>query len=260
MRCATAIWNYEEPGCDLADLIDEFAGFGYDTISLGSWQLARLDARAVADHLCARGLQATMHCTFDTPVDDVCRMAGVLGDLLLTCTYDAVHVTDSRGTRYDLMTMLPALRRLLDATAGSAVRLGIEDFPLDQEALAFYRADLEALLASPRFGMLVDVGHMNMRLRQWPCYGGCSIAEYLARLPLRVWEVHLHDNSGGRDEHGHFGMGNVDFPAVAKGLKAIGFEGVSTIEIAPSFHGSTPRQSKPRAAESLSLWRAIWKA
>jgi sugar phosphate isomerase/epimerase len=86
------------------------------------------------------------------------------------------------------------------------------------------------------------------------------VGEYLARLPLPVWEVHLHDNSGDRDEHGHFGLGNVDFAAVAAGLKAIGFSGVSTIEIAPSFHGKTPAESKPLSAESLAQWKDMWEA
>jgi sugar phosphate isomerase/epimerase len=90
-------------------------------------------------------------------------------------------------------------------------------------------------------------------------FEGVSVAEYLQRVPLPVVEVHLHDNNGERDEHGPFGLGNVDFDEVGEALKAIDFAGVSTIEIAPSFHGSTPADSKPHARASLATWRAIWE-
>jgi sugar phosphate isomerase/epimerase len=86
-----------------------------------------------------------------------------------------------------------------------------------------------------------------------------SVADYIGRLPLPIVEVHLHDNNGQKDEHGHFGLGNIDFGEVAAALKSVGFDGVSTIEIAPSFHGSTPAESKPRARESLERWKAIWE-
>jgi sugar phosphate isomerase/epimerase len=257
MRWAAAVWNYEEPGVALEDLLDEFAGFGCDTVALSSEQLGTMDQARTAVHLRRRGLPATLHCTFETPADKVCRFAGLLGDLLLACTWDPIRVTDSRGTRYDVSEMVPLLQRVLAATGNA--RIGIEDFPLDREALDFYRRDLEPLLASPRFGMLVDIGHLNLRLAEWPSLRGVSAGEYLRRLPLPVWEVHLHDNRGKHDEHGHFGMGTVDFPAVAEGLHAIRFEGVSTIEIAPSFHGSTPRESKPHLVESLVRWKEIWR-
>lgn len=257
MRWAAAAWNYEEPGVALEDLLDEFAGFGCDTVALSSEQFPSMDQARIAAHLRRRGLPATLHCVFETPVDVICAFADLLGELLLACTWDPIRVTDSRGTRYDLAGMVPVLQRVLSATAGT--RVGIEDFPLDREALDFYRRDLEPLLASSRFGMLADIGHLNLRRTEWPSLRGVSVGEYLRRLPLPVWEVHLHDNHGTRDEHGHFGMGTVDFRAVAEGLRSIGFDGVSTIEIAPSFHGSTPRESKPRLVESLARWKDIWK-
>jgi len=258
MHYAPAIWNYEEPGVDLLDLIDQFAHMGYDTISFGSWELLRSGPQRIASHLRDRGLHTVMHGNFDTAVGDVLRLCELLGDLLLTCTFDAAQTQDSRGTLYDVPRMAPYLAELLSGTEGTDLRIGVEDFPLDQAGLDYYRAGLEPLLGSERYGMLVDVGHLNMRLRKWPCYEGASVGEYLARLPLPVWEVHLHDNNGERDEHGHLGLGNIDFGQVATGLKAIGFAGVSTIEIAPGFHGASPQESKPRSAESLRQWKGLW--
>lgn len=63
---------------------------------------------------------------------------------------------------------------------------------------------------------------------------------------------------GDRDSRGHLGFGNLPFEEVAAGLKAIGFDGISTIEIAPSFHGSTPAASRPHARDSLARWRGLF--
>jgi sugar phosphate isomerase/epimerase len=174
-------------------------------------------------------------------------------------TFDAAMVRDTRGRLYDTARMVPMLSDLIAMSEGTQLRVGVEDFPLDEAALDACRADLEPLLACPRYGILIDVGHLNIRLCTDADHRGVSVAEYFARVPLPVVEVHLHDNSGSRDEHGHFGLGNIDFGEVARALKAIDFQGVSTIEIAPSFHGSTPAESKPHSRASLAAWQALWE-
>ena len=50
MRYATAIWNYWTPDTSLAELVEEFAGFGYDTISFSTAQLKTLEPRQLRDH------------------------------------------------------------------------------------------------------------------------------------------------------------------------------------------------------------------
>ena len=106
--------------------------------------------------------------------------------------------------------------------------------------------------------MLVDVGHMNLRLHSEGYFHGITPGEYFARIPVPILEVHLHDNKGDDDRHGHIGFGDVDFTAVARGLRATGFDGISTIEICPLFHGSKPPESRPRVRESLDTWRKLW--
>ena len=88
-----------------------------------------------------------------------------------------------------------------------------------------------------------------------PYFSALTPSEYLARLPVPLIEVHVHDNAGDQDSHSPLGSGNIPFEAVAQGLHGIGFDGVSTIEIAPSFHGSSPEESRPRAKDSLEQWR-----
>lgn len=262
MRYATAIWNYVEPDVGLTDLIEEFVGFGYDAISFSSTQLPRLEeqeACEIASLIAERGLAVTLHCSFDITSADVERALGLFGEALHAMTFDAAMVWETRGGLYDAARMAPMLSDVIAMSDGTQLRVGVEDFPLDDAALDFYRSDLEPLLTCPRYGILIDVGHLNMRLNGGGYFEGVSVAEYLARVPLPVVEVHLHDNSGDRDEHGHFGSGNIDFEEVARVLKAIDFRGVSTIEICPGMHDSTPEESKPHSRASLAAWKALWE-
>lgn len=55
--------------------------------------------------------------------------------------------------------------------------------------------------------------------------------EYFAALPLQLLEVHLSDNDGVEDQHLPLGRGNVDFKAVARGLRNINFDRFMTIEM-----------------------------
>jgi sugar phosphate isomerase/epimerase len=261
MRYANAIWNYAEPGQPVLDVAGEFADLGYDAISFSSTQLARLreEAEGIAGLVQERDLALTMHCSFDVTIADIEGALRWLGDALRAITFDPVMTFDPRGGFYDTARMVSLLRDLIELSDGTGLRVAIEDFPLDVSAVDFYRQDLGPLLECPRYGILIDVGHLNMRLTGGGYFEGMSVADYIGRLPLPIVEVHLHDNNGQKDEHGHFGLGNIDFGEVAAALKSVGFDGVSTIEIAPSFHGSTPAESKPRARESLERWKAIWE-
>jgi sugar phosphate isomerase/epimerase len=96
-----------------------------------------------------------------------------------------------------------------------------------------------------------------MRMSRPGYFAGLSASEYFRRLPVRLVEIHLHDNNGQRDQHAHFGFGSVPFAEVAAALKAITFDGVATIEIAPGFHERTPEESKPDAVRSLQEWRRL---
>jgi len=264
MRYGIAAWNYQEPGVGLPALVASFLDEGFDAVSLQAHHLARMDraeAREVAALLARRSAACTLHSNFElTTPADVDAAMDLLGGSLRSLTFDAAMAVDSRGTFYDAPRMAALLRHVEQVSRGTGLRFGVEDFPLDADALAWYRESLEPLLECPRFGMLIDVGHLNLRRHAHPYFRGRSVGDYLAAAPLPVVEVHVHDNTGERDQHGHLGFGNIAFEEVAAGLRRIGFEGVSTIEIAPSFHGSTPAESRPRARESLARWRELWES
>ncbi len=262
LRYANAIWNFYSQDTTLAQLVHDFCDLGYDAVSLTSAQLCRLDldaTRDIATALDERDMAVTLHGNFDPELSEVLGFIDILAGRLLAVSCDAAMIVDSRGRFYDTARMAPFMRGVLDATAGTDIRVGIEDFPLDSLALEHYRADLEPLLASERYGILIDVGHMHIRLTDGGYFEGVSVADYFADLPLPVIEVHLHDNNGLRDQHGHFGMGSVPFEEVGAALKSLGFDDVSTVEIAPAHYDMEPDKARPLAGESVRMWRELWE-
>lgn len=260
MRYGIAIWNYCWRPAGLPDAIRHFASQGFDTIGLHPGQFAdcpREHLAAVAASLRDLNLAAGVHgaCAMDERAADTVIEA--LGDRLCSVTLDSAMREDSRGRLHDGQRIAAALSRLQRLTEGTDVLLGIEDFPLDHAALEYFRAELGDVLTHPRTGILIDVGHMHMRMKTSSYFSALSVHDYFRRPPVPLVEVHLHDNNGMKDEHGHFGFGSVPFPEIANALRAMKYDGLCTIEIAPSFHGSTPEGSKPKAAESLRTWKTL---
>jgi sugar phosphate isomerase/epimerase len=259
VRYGVAVWNWVEPGQSLSALVRELAGMGFDVMSFLPGQLLSLSqaqARALLAVLDGYRLPATVHGTCDLEPDMIEHTVTLLGRRLLAFTLDPLQRTDSRGTLYAVNAMVALLQTIRDSTRGTRVRFGIEDFPLDSLALDYYREELEPVLESPRFGILLDVGHMNLRMGQED-YFATDVGDYISRLPLPIVEVHVHDNGGERDSHEPLGAGDIPFPAVAGALMAVGFDGVSTIEIEPSFHGSTPAASKSHLRRTFEVWRGM---
>lgn len=83
-------------------------------------------------------------------------------------------------------------------------------------------------------GVCLDVGHMNLP-------GMPGVAESFALLGKRISEVHLHDNSGERDEHCWPGEGAVDWNAVREGIATVAAEvpGVMEIRFQPEIDAKT---------------------
>jgi sugar phosphate isomerase/epimerase len=267
MRHGIAIWNYCNRGAELPSWIGEFAGYGFDTVSFLPSQIASAsveERRVILDRLASHDLAATVHGSCNMTAEEASAVVETLGSRLLAFTFDPAMREDSRGNLYDAARIASVLRMLQGVTDGTRIRLAVEDFPLDdlaledyRFALKDYRVDLQGPLRHERVGILVDVGHMHLRMKRSDYFRHMSPAEYFARLPLKLVEIHVHDNGGAKDEHGHIGFGTVPFAEVAEALRAIKFAGVSTIEVAPSLHGSTPEKSKPFAGKSLKVWREM---
>ena len=79
-------------------------------------------------------------------------------------------------------------------------------------------------LSPERYGICLDTGHLNL------CGG--DQREFILKAGKHLTALHIADNEGERDQHMMpFGKGNVDFGAVVKALKEIGYSGMFNYEI-----------------------------
>ena len=86
-----------------------------------------------------------------------------------------------------------------------------------------------ALDAVPELVFCLDLGHAHLDKRE---DGGRA---YLGALGDRLGLVHAHDNHGGHgkagDEHLAFGRGTIDLERDVRALRAVGYDGRTTLEI-----------------------------
>jgi len=59
-------------------------------------------------------------------------------------------------------------------------------------------------IGSPRLRHCLDVGHLNV-------YGNTPMDQWVKTMAPYIVEIHLHDNTGDRDDHLPLGEGNIDF-------------------------------------------------
>lgn len=128
-------------------------------------------------------------------------------------------------------------------------KVAVEDFGLNADE----REQIAHLKSDPRFGYLVDIGHLFIRLQgrnqsgktlfthapdEHPVCEAPDSSVFKAAFESKehpIFEMHLHNNDGVDDLHWFLEQGSMDVPAVAKALKEMGFGGVLTVESAPGF-------------------------
>lgn len=69
----------------------------------------------------------------------------------------------------------------------------------------------------------LDIGHANLYKK--------SIISFIKKFHKKLRHVHLHDNSGEKDEHLPIGKGSINFKKVIKELKKYQYDGTITLEI-----------------------------
>jgi len=261
MRYAIASWDFPQDDVPLARQVEWFADHGFDAVSFDPPKqpslLDRAQLQDVATVVRRRNLAVTLHGS--SPIDPatVGLLAERFGPRLLNVTMNPIMRPDSRGNLVDARRIAAHLSEIERITRGTDVCFGVEDIPRDSLALEFYREAFEQLLGCPRFGTLIDLGHMNMWLQTQEYYRGISPSQYLANVPVPIVEVHVHDNDGRRDSHQPLRAGNLAVGEAAAALRGRGFDRVSTIEISPAAHGATVSQCRPAAVESLHIWRSV---
>lgn len=153
-------------------------------------------------------------------------------------------------------------------------KVAVEDFGLNNQE----KTQIEMLKSNKRFGYLIDIGHMYIRLcgktekdltmlRNQPeeCAktdspGYTDFMRAFSSKDFPVFEIHLSDNDGKSDSHHFFGDGNLDMKMIADVLRDINYDGPVTIESRPRFawkKGYCPFGSDDRIIETLRKWENV---
>lgn len=105
-------------------------------------------------------------------------------------------------------------------------------------------------IGSPYFQICLDTGHVATQ-------EGMDIAEQVRLLGSHIRALHIHDNSGEKDQHLYPGRGVIPWKDFAQALKDVGFSGVFSLETNPAGGLAEPefiRQAQELAhiAQSIS--------
>lgn len=119
--------------------------------------------------------------------------------------------------------------------SGTSIGYGIENSCLRQDKTGYARIkdmqEFKNQLSCPEHvGMIFDVGHANLYLNRTP-EDNLNLVEYMKQLPFKIYEIHVTDNHGQKDEHLIPGEGNIDYTQMYEGVQAIGFDGVISLEV-----------------------------
>jgi len=138
------------------------------------------------------------------------------------------------------------LRRLCDHAGQQDVRIGFEPEPGMAVECARDWPALRDAVAHPAFGLTLDVGHCLATREGDP-------ADVIRAHGDDLLVVHLDDHRAGVHDHLAFGDGDVEFPAIARALDAVGFHGPLEVEL--SRHSAT---APATAQTSLTYLRAAF--
>ncbi len=232
MKRGITVWNYAG---DAVENTWQFHRMGFDAVSfLGRSfdALAPAEEERVAACIRETGMTFTIHHRLPNSEDPAACGAFLTGmehiaawqaryGLLTGLTFDFWHAH---------ALLMPYLDAALGLLRGSGVTIACEDTPLDAAEYAFFEPLLKP---GDRFGILVDAGHMNLRQTKRGARADEAFEMAIRALPVPLFEVHLSDNHGLTDEHATLGEGTLPLGAFTRGLNAIGFDGIATIERVP---------------------------
>ena len=271
-----AIWHY--PHRTMVENIRYFAAQGFPAVSVHGAQFVNAIANpavasAVADAVRDTGVTFTVHyCLprsheaeeveiFAAGIRAIAAWQRAHG-LIAVLSFDVpqpIRSGQGIGAYVDLA---------LDAVPDC--RVAVEDFgltPDEAEQIAHLRGN-------GRFGYLVDVGHLFIRMRGRNSSGKtlfthspyeCPLTDAptdeafrvaLAAKAFPVFEMHLHNNDGIHDLHWFLEEGEMDVPAVARALREMEFDGILTVESAPGFKFECRGKD---ADEGILKTYAYWK-
>jgi sugar phosphate isomerase/epimerase len=266
MRAAITVWNVPAPS--LEKRLDEVAALGFRSVAL-----THALAPTAADHtpeqlgrwLEARHLEALVHgdigdATRDQDeqavrqhIEAVARFQQETGRIRLMTFDPGFYRRPDNTMAYHADSTTQILELALERLAPLGIRVGLENWAINAHPDDF--AQVAQRLDDPSLGILLDLGHLHIALRARDV--APSAEAFVAALPLPIWEIHVHDNDGQRDQHRPLGWGTLDIDAMAGALQAHGFDGYVTVEIIAmpwtrAEYAEDVRRTRDRALSALN--------
>ncbi len=250
-----AIWHY--PHRSMEDNIRYFAANGFDSVSVHGAQFVNAisdpaTSDAVAAAVRETGVVFTVHYCLPRRHDAEAVSAFEAGIRAIAAwqkAYGSIAVLsfDVPQTVRGGIGIGGYLDFVLETVPDC--KAAVEDFGLN----AAEREQIAHLKGNPRFGYLVDIGHLFLRVcgrngsgktlftnspDEHPVCEAPACAVFKAALESKdfpIFEMHLHNNDGVDDLHWFLEQGEMDIPAVARAMMELGFDGVLTLESAPGY-------------------------
>ena len=230
MKKGVAVWNYPGDGLENAK---EFVKRGFDAVSWLGMTFADMTAaqdEALADFLKTSGTAFTVHYRLPDPDDP--EAIAVYRAAIKRCAAWQEKYGLMQGLTFDFWfdreASMPHLSYAIETMRGLCTFLACEDTPLNARTGKAFR---DLLKPEDRYGILIDLGHMNIRQHGIERFEPEDYAAAIAEVPFDVLEVHLHNNKGRKDEHMYISYGNLPLAGCVAGLKRKGFDGIVTVEV-----------------------------
>jgi D-psicose/D-tagatose/L-ribulose 3-epimerase len=256
----TWIWVSPPTGDRIAELAPKVAGWGFDVLELPVEQPGDWDPGEVGDLLAEHRLGASLCAVMPPGRELIAADAATVAstqDYLRTCVDAALRIgagvvagpiyasvgrcwrMDAGGRARAVGELREALAPVCDYAGERGVRLAVE--PLNRYETSFLNTveqTLDAIESLPAAacGVLCDVYHLNIEERDPPAA--------LRAAGDRLAHVHACANDRGAPGRDH-----LDWPAIARALRDVGYEGIVSIESFTA-HNET-------IATAASIWRPL---
>lgn len=254
MKNGLAIWHY--PHRTPVENAEFFANQGFDSVSILGMHMVPLcqdeeQSEALAKVIERTNLVLTVHFKLPSSAEDdevVPFKEGIAAMGRWQKRYGGISILSFDVPMHSRENLVPYIEYVLEIVPDCKV--AVEGYGLTESEIEQTKALREK---TDRFGYLLDIGHMYIRLKGQNTSGSrsfatspfeCEASENPGRNAFLkaflskqapVFEMHLHNNDGLRDLHQFLDDGTLDIDEVAAAIYEFGFDGVLTIESAPGY-------------------------
>jgi L-ribulose-5-phosphate 3-epimerase len=158
------------------------------------------------------------------------RIAAHLGADVMSCWSGTAPPGVPAHTCWDRLTR--GIAAVVAEADSLGVHVGFEPEPgMFVDTLDRFDVLADLLGAPDAFGLTLDIGHCRC-LEPWP------VPECVRRAAPRLVHVQIDDMRRGTHEHLEFGEGEIDFPPVLAALDAVGYRGLTSVELPRHGHAA----------------------